>query len=63
MKPNTSDDQSSEVASEAQKDEEDYSQEEDYWTQKKVLLNTEKFYWTQKSFTEHRKVLLNTEKV
>ena len=30
MKPNTSDDQSSEVGSEAQKDEEDYSQEEDY---------------------------------
>ena len=70
MKPNTSDDQSSEVASEAQKDEEDYSQEEDYWThnkfywtQKKVLLNTEKSYTEhRKGFLEHRKSLTEHRK-
>ena len=54
MKPNTSDDQSSEVASEAQKDEEDYSQDwtrkKFYWTQKKFYWTQKKFYWTQKKF-------------
>ena len=51
MKPNTSDDQSSEVASEAQKDEEDYSQEEeDYWIHKKFYWTQKKFYWTKKTY-------------